>query len=727
MQTSLTGSVSEQRIQFFDLLFANHEGYLCIGYCLPAAAKSSFKQKFFVWPDEILEIERFVSSIEQGHDVYFCVNMLDKAQRRKEFCKATNLVWADLDDANPAAIDPPPPILWSTSPGRWQAVWRLETKVTADQAEEISKRVAYGTGADKSGWGLTKLLRVPGTTNFKYAERPSIEIHRQLEILAPIIVFDTLPTLEKSDSNDLYDYEEMPDPTDLPDPAWVIYKYRTSLQNTAFQSIYTLETEQIEDWSSALWRLIHECLEVGMDKEETLAVVRTSPVNKYDRDNRPPVHLWRDIQKAYASRQQISVLIGGFRPLTMPDIAPEPATDTFITTYSDWATEATDAIPVYHELSAFIMLSAIVSNSVRLETDYGMMVPNLWGLVLGDSTLTRKTTAMKMAIELLGTIDREIIVATEGSAEGLLTSLEQRPNKASIFFKDEVSGFFNALNKREYLAGMTETLTALYDVPPFFTRRLRKETISLENPIFIFFGGGVKEPVYATLNEDYVLSGFLPRFLVVSGNTDLNRIKPTGPPTAQNIRKKQEIADFVADLYERYASPVIMKVGGESMTMPPRIRAVLTSDAWRRYQNIEAEMVERASTSAVPLLALPTFERLSRSMLKMALILAATRQYPTKDNQITVVEADVINAAYYAQQWGEFSIELILNAGKRASEKVLEKIIRFMRENPGVLRSTVMQHMHLSKREADDILSTLEDRQLVKKEKRGRGWAYWAS
>ena len=44
---------------------------------------------------------------------------------------------------------------------------------------------------------------------------------------------------------------------------------------------------------------------------------------------------------------------------------------------------------------------------------------------------------------------------------------------------------------------------------------------------------------------------------------------------------------------------------------------------------------------------------------------------------------------------------------------------------PGIARSTIMQHYHLSKREADEILGTLEERQLVRVEKRGRASNYF--
>ena len=84
------------------------------------------------------------------------------------------------------------------------------------------------------------------------------------------------------------------------------------------------------------------------------------------------------------------------------------------------------------------------------------MVPNLWGLILGDSTLSRKTTAMRMIMDIIAALDSDMILATDGSAEGLLSGLATRPNKTSIFYKDEISGFFDSMNKKDYLAGMSE-------------------------------------------------------------------------------------------------------------------------------------------------------------------------------------------------------------------------------------------------------------------------------
>jgi hypothetical protein len=103
---------------------------------------------------------------------------------------------------------------------------------------------------------------------------------------------------------------------------------------------------------------------------------------------------------------------------------------------------------------------------------------------------------------------------------------------------------------------------------------------------------------------------------------------------------------------------------------------------------------------------------MARSILKMGMILAATRQEPL-DNHIMVEESDIINAAWYAQNWGRHSVELVLNAGKSVHEKILERVRLKIENNPNILRSTLMQHLHLTKRETDDIIGTLEERRII--------------
>jgi hypothetical protein len=715
-------SKSEIRIGFFELLWGDREGNACIFSTDPVAPKTQVKEKFFQWPKESLKLENYLLTEELKHNVYFCVSLLSKMERKKANCLPTNLVWADLDEVPPDSpnIEIPPPIVIESSPDRWQAIWRLTTELEPYDAERYSKRLAYAIEADKSGWDMVQLLRVPFSRNFKYADGPYVNLERALATEAPVSLFEAaLPAPpEEAPVTD----RPMPEASNAED---IIATFSKNLPMDRFLSLYAYEPEAGEDWSKMLWALYMLCFRAGMSAEEVFVVAKAASCNKFERDGRPVEHLWRDVLNAADSH-------GSLPPekalLEMPQLVGEPASETFIDEYLSWADEATDAVAEFHELSAFIILSAIMAGSLRLETSAGKVVPNIWGLVLGESTVTRKSTSMKMAVDLLTNMESELLLATDGSVEGLLSGLSQRPNKVSVFFRDEVSGLFDSMNRRDYLSSMPETLAHLYDVPPVYSRLLRKEVIRIESPAFIFFGGGIAERVYGNITESWIESGFIPRFMVVHGEFDSARLRPTGPPTASSTTKRAGLVDTLADYKETYSSDAITRIGGQEVLMPPLIIAEMTDDAWQRFQDIENTLTVRGYESLVRNTALPTFDRMAKSILKMGMCLAASRQYPDpKTNRIQVTEDDIINAAWYAQKWGRHSVELILSAGKGFREKEIDRVYRKIAQDPGVMRSTVMQHLHLRRREMDELIDTLEDRNMIRKEKtRGsRGVRYF--
>ena len=720
MPSSVVQSKSEIRLGFLELLFGTNKGFLCLATTDPRAPKTSFKQRFFEWPRESIKAENYILSVEVHHNVYFCVNLLSQMERKKANCLPTDIVWADLDETNPDALKTlPPPIVIQSSPGRWQAFWRLTSKLDPFDAERYSRRIAYSIEADLSGWDLTQLLRVPLTKNFKYHPPSEIVLERALETKAQPELFEKAMEAPPEEAP----LTDLPTPEAPQQPEDIIAHYHTKLDMPKFLAMYTHEPDEDADWSKLLWTLEIMCFSAGMTSEEVFIIAKNASVNKYERDGRPVEHLWREVIKAGET-------FGNLPPdkelLEMPKLVGEPATETFIDLYKEWACEATDAIAEFHELSAMVMLSSILAASVRLETSYGNITPNLWGLVLGDSTVTRKSTSMKMAVDLLTQLEPELILATDASIEGLLTGMAGRPNKVSVFFRDEISGLFSSINKREYLSGMPEMLAHLYDVPPVYSRLLRKETIRIESPAFVFFGGGITERVYGNVSESWIESGFLPRFLIVSGEFDESSMKLTGPPTESGVIHRKAITEQLADLYENYATEVEVNIGGETMTMPPRVVAELTTDAWTRYQTIEREMTIKGYESLIRNTALPTFDRMAKSILKMSVILAAVRQEPVK-SRITVNEDDVINAAWYGQKWGRHSVELVLNAGKAPVEKELDKVYNKIANNPGILRSTLMQHLHLTSKMASELLQTLEERGMIRKQKQGRGYRFWST
>jgi DNA-binding TFAR19-related protein (PDSD5 family) len=490
-----------------------------------------------------------------------------------------------------------------------------------------------------------------------------------------------------------------------------------------------VEPDAGADWSAILWREIMICVEAGMEREEVFVVAASSKVNKYARDNRPIRHLWADVLKAWNSKAAFATIAGELDyqlefPILVTEDEYENLPQTFLDDYVEWGVEATDATPQYHELSGAILLSAILADGIHVKTSFGKIIPNLWGLILGESTLTRKTTAMRMAMDFVTELDSECLLATSGSVEGILTGLSERPNKVSMFFRDEVAGFFGEMQRKDYLSGMPEALAHLYDCPPMDHRRLRKETITIVSPVFIFFGGGIRDRVYETVREDLFYSGFLPRFLIVSGEADMERVRPMGPPSSdtKHAQRREDLRIRLADLKELYSRTVMFKVGSQTTQIDKNIEAILTPEAWERVAQIETTLTHIANESVNPLITLPTFVRLSTSLLKLGILIAASRQEPGGDYKIKVEERDIIHSAKYVQRWGVHTAHMLGNTGKTFTERTIDKILRCVREYPGITRSDVMRRHHLTSQEGNLLFSTLDDRGLITMSKEGRGY-----
>lgn len=132
---------------------------------------TAWREHPFEYPKNIKDIERYVKEWEdKGHDLYWCPLVFKEPKRIKANVLPTaNILWADLDEVNPDTLgDLTPSIAWASSDNRYQALWLLDDKHDVYEVEELNKDLTYSIGADKGGWDITQVLRIPGTKNHKY-------------------------------------------------------------------------------------------------------------------------------------------------------------------------------------------------------------------------------------------------------------------------------------------------------------------------------------------------------------------------------------------------------------------------------------------------------------------------------------------------------------------------------------------------------------------------------
>jgi hypothetical protein len=154
-------------------------GFLSLFSGQRAGARLAHPQTaYFPYPSHLGQAHAWAQAATAAErDVYMCAHLLREQRRRKEAAAALTTLYVDMDGAmlDTEAV-PRPSLTIETSPGRQHCYWYLAEPVAPVVGEALNRQLAHATGADKTGWDLTQLLRVPGSRNHKYADAPLVQV-----------------------------------------------------------------------------------------------------------------------------------------------------------------------------------------------------------------------------------------------------------------------------------------------------------------------------------------------------------------------------------------------------------------------------------------------------------------------------------------------------------------------------------------------------------------------
>lgn len=152
------------------------------------------KERFLEWPTQRkLLTDRDLLSTSKDGDLYFTPALFKVPSRQAEHALGAHVAWVDQDTlvTGPSTCPPAGLRVASGSAGHEHAYWRSERFLKPWEVERWNDKNALLLGADKSGWDITQLLRLPGTFNWK-TNPPKSVIH----LNGSGKVFE-VPTLEK--------------------------------------------------------------------------------------------------------------------------------------------------------------------------------------------------------------------------------------------------------------------------------------------------------------------------------------------------------------------------------------------------------------------------------------------------------------------------------------------------------------------------------------------------
>jgi hypothetical protein len=208
----------------------------------------------------------------EKYDVYFCPNSFKEERRSKDRAYDTCYAWSDVDDTDPQSFKPKPNILWKSSKNRYQAIWIWKKSAEPREAEQYTKNLWKLYGGDKGAWSITKVLRVPGTTNHK-PERDGDYVR--------LLRFNPKPQRLSKQIADLSDLREKTATTGevdplAHDPKKIMRKYRLRMGNSA-GTLMTATKAATDDRSGKLICIAAKMWELGASDNEVACVLRINP------------------------------------------------------------------------------------------------------------------------------------------------------------------------------------------------------------------------------------------------------------------------------------------------------------------------------------------------------------------------------------------------------------------------------------------------------------------
>lgn len=622
-------------------------------------------QKFFSYPDDVDALVAYAESMAD-YDVYFSPILFHEERRIRENAKSVSVVYADADTCDPKNFKLEPSISVQTSPGRWHTYWILESEQDPQRVAMLAKQIAYAhrdQGCDVSGWNPTKLLRVAGSKNLKHDQPADVTAVSTGQVYSIEEIEEVYKDVEVSPVMEVISKEF---PEQLPETMKVLSKVSG---NQEILSLYLDEPTPHSDLSKMLWKLEMELFRQGLTPEEVFVIAKYAKCNKYHHPDRPrrmdaDGDLWREILRAKVAVQDNTTHVAE-APDDLPVVIEKEinflkdeersdvdSLETFIDKYVAWAGSKTDGAVEYQEAGAFMILSSAYSDIGCAAPKYGKMGLNLWFMLLGETTRSRKSTSRSLMLKMLTAYEKyagyQIDIGSNATGEALVKHLAGRDKLTSLFHRDEVQGLFKEFVTKTYMAAAADQYTELYDgrVPVMLrstgaqsgTKALQTERAETN---FLMYLMGITSKVAETLTIDYFRSGFLARFIYVVADA------PERSRESEDLEQASQDASFVRDdameelTRSVYDSALWWQKKGGPFPMP----ILMTDEALARFNEFKWEMGDYATGHPNEESIEPSRQRLALSVWKASVLLAMY------DRSEKVELIHVLIAIKYGEQW----------------------------------------------------------------------------
>jgi len=387
----------------------------------------------------------------------------------------------------------------------------------------------------------------------------------------------------------------------------------------------------------------------------------------------------------------------------------------FIDSYIDLMNAITDAPLAFKKAAAIFLISTCAGRKFSILSlpesrffDDGLSFSgkllNLWFIFIGKTRISRKSTIVGRVEEFMQEVDEDIFLPQDFTPQSLISNLKDKTvnnETRAAWIHDEVSGFFELLNKGDYMASVDTVLSRIYDGKTYKRSTITRGNEDVINPYLTIMVAST-DSLPSLFSENMIRQGFLNRFIYVRGKRDSYR--PASTILMPNRRQQaQRLLEWLHTL--RNTMNTFSVVLEEDVAKPIYEHFELNTE--ERIQSGQYN-IEEGYQGNLPnmLIRVAALRRIARM---------TTHDIDTFEGFFLQIEKEDIDWAieYIDKRWEDF-IEVItmmktyaISDRSNTDERTLERVYQIIKDSEPIQRSLLYRKASLRARRLEEVLATL--------------------
>ncbi len=338
---------------------------------------------------------------------------------------------------------------------------------------------------------------------------------------------------------------------------------------------------------------------------------------------------------------------------------------------------------------ALSIISTVLGRQVFREWGRYNLYPNLYIVLIGKSTVMRKSDCLDLAKYFVEKVTPDKIFPEEFSPEGLFDLLTE--NSQGLITWDEFGGFLASAGK-SYQIGIKEFITRAYNSPNKLPKRLKGGLSLIENICLNIATGTTVAWLTDRISHSDTMGGFLGRFVFIPCTRD-DCLNWYPEPQKPNMELETGLIDNLTEISKLKGK---MELSEEAKTM---------WYYWSRRHEDELNTMDDSKG------LIGYFSRLSGYVQKFSMLY----EISGNTNSFIISEGSLKRAIKLVNWLKQKLYELMKDQISFTKEdRDIQKVFNLIKANGTMLRSKLLTNSNFLAKQLDEILNTLIQSERIK-------------